>query len=129
VGVPEFRNPLKVALGLGSSRHGLGHWWVQRLTAIALIPLVVWFVVMVLSLVHSDYATARVAIAKPRNAVLLVTFLATAFWHGERGLQVVVEDWITSRRKQVALRVLIQFAAVLVVLSSLLAVLQIALRK
>jgi succinate dehydrogenase / fumarate reductase, membrane anchor subunit len=61
----DLRNPLKRARGLGSAQFGVSHWWTQRVTAVGLIILGLWLVALVLGLLHSDYATARAAVAKP----------------------------------------------------------------
>ena len=123
----DLRNPLKRARGLGSAQFGVSHWWTQRTTAMALIVLGVWFVILVLGLLHDDYATARAAVAKPWNAVLLIAFLVSMFWHAVLGLQVVIEDYVHTRWKEVTLLVVIKFIAVLCVLAGTLAVLRIAL--
>jgi succinate dehydrogenase / fumarate reductase membrane anchor subunit len=123
----DLRNPLQRARGLGSAKEGVGHWWSQRLTAMALVILGIWFVVLVLGLLHADYATARTAIGKPWNALLLIAFLVTVFWHAVLGLQVVIEDYVHIRWQEVVLMVAIKFLAVLAALASVLAVLRIAL--
>jgi len=123
----DLRNPLKRARGLGSAQSGVGHWWVQRLTAAALVLLSLWFVSMLLGLLHADYATAKAAVAKPWNALLLIAFAIAAFWHAVLGLQVVIEDYVHTRWKEVVLLALIKFLAVLGALASVLAVLRIAL--
>jgi succinate dehydrogenase / fumarate reductase membrane anchor subunit len=123
----DLRNPLKIARGLGSSQSGVGHWWTQRVTAAALVMLLVWFVITVLGLLHADYATALATVAKPWNALLLIVLLVTMFWHAVLGLQVVIEDYVHTRWKEVLSLVLIKFLAVLGALASVLAVLRIAL--
>jgi succinate dehydrogenase / fumarate reductase, membrane anchor subunit len=123
----DLRNPLKRARGLGSAQSGVGHWWTQRVTAAGLVILGLWLVALSLCLMHSDYATARAAVAKPWNAVLLIAFLITAFWHAVLGLQVVIEDYVHTRWKEIVLLVVIKFLAVLSVLAGTLAVLRIAL--
>ena len=123
----DLRNPLKRARGLGSAQSGVGHWWTQRITAVALILLGLWFVFTVLSLLHADYATAKAAVAKPWNALLLILFVVIAFWHAVLGLQVVVEDYVHIRWKEVVLMVAIKFLAVLGALAGVLSVLRIAL--
>lgn len=123
----QLRHPMKQARGLGSAQHGVGHWWTQRVTAAALILLGLWFVVTVLSLLHADYATAKAAVARPWNALLLILFVVTAFWHAVLGLQVVIEDYVHTRWKEVVLLVAIKFLAVLCALAGVLAVLRIAL--
>ena len=125
--IKDRRDPLKVARGLGSSQSGVGHWWAQRVTAVALALLGVWFVLTVLCLLHADYATARAAVAKPWNALLLIAFVLSMFCHAVLGLQVVVEDYVHTRWKEVVLMVAIKFLAVLGALASVLAVLRIAL--
>jgi succinate dehydrogenase / fumarate reductase membrane anchor subunit len=125
--VKDRRNPLKIARGLGSAQSGVEHWWSQRVTAAALVLLGIWFVVLVLSLSHADYATARAAVARPWNALLLIAFVIIMFWHAVLGLQVVIEDYVHTRWKEVVLLVAIKFLAVLGTLAAVLAVLRIAL--
>lgn len=123
----DLRNPLKRARGIGSAQSGVGHWWTQRVTAAALVLLSLWFVFTVLSLLHADYATAKVTVAKPWNALLLILFMVTMLWHAVLGLQVVIEDYVHTRWKEVVLLVAIKFLAVLGALAGVLAVLRIAL--
>jgi len=123
----DLRQPIKVARGLGSSQSGVSHWWTQRVTAVALVFLVLWFVATVLSLLHADYAVARATVAKPWNALLLIAFVVAMFWHAVLGLQVVIEDYVHTRWKEVASMLIIKFLAVLGALASVLAVLRIAL--
>ena len=123
----DFQHPLKRARGLGSAQSGVSHWWTQRITAAALVFLSVWFVITVLSLLHADYATARAIVAKPWNALLLVAFVLTVCWHAVLGLQIVIEDYVHTRWKEVALLVLVKFIAVLGTLATLMAVLRVAL--
>jgi succinate dehydrogenase / fumarate reductase membrane anchor subunit len=125
--VKDRRTPLKIARGLGSSQSGVGHWWTQRVTAAALVLLGLWFVATVLYLLHADYASARAAVARPWNVLLLIAFVLTMFWHAVLGLQVVIEDYVHTRWKEVVLIVTIKFLAVLGALASVLAVLRIVL--
>lgn len=122
-----MRTPLARARGLGSAKDGASHWWVQRLTAAALIVLGLWFVCLVLSLLHADYATAHATLARPWNAVLMMAFTTTMFWHAQLGLQVVIEDYVHTRWQEIALLVLVKFLAVLGALACALAVLRVAL--
>lgn len=123
----DLQHPIKRARGLGSAQSGAGHWWTQRMTAIALVLLGLWFVITVLRVVHGDYASARALVARPWNALLLIAFVVTMFWHAVLGLQVVIEDYVHTRWKEVFLMVLVKFLAVLGALASVLAVLRIAL--
>jgi len=123
----DLRHPIKRARGLGSAQSGVGHWWMQRVTASALVVLGVWFLVTILRLAHADFATAHALVARPWNAVLLIAFVIAMFWHAVLGLQVVIEDYVHTRWKEVSLLVLVKFLAVLGALASVLAVLRIAL--
>lgn len=125
--ITDRRNALKIARGLGSSKSGSGHWWTQRVTAVALIVLSAWLVVTALCLMNADYATARATLAKPWNALLMIAFVISMFWHAVLGLQVAIEDYVHTRWKEVVLMVTIKFLAVLGALASVLAVLRIAL--
>jgi succinate dehydrogenase / fumarate reductase membrane anchor subunit len=91
----HLRSKLSVARGLGSAKHGVGHWWFQRVTAVALIPLSLWFVASLVSVLLSNNIT-KVAMwfASPVNALLLSAMLAAMFFHAKLGLQVVIEDYI-----------------------------------
>lgn len=123
-----FRTPLKSALGLGSARHGVRHFIAQRLTALALIGLVVWFLWIVLTLLHADYQTARAVVGQPFNAVLMLTFIVAVFWHVQLGLQVVVEDYVHAPGLEFALQIAIKFLCFLGATASVVAVLRIALQ-
>lgn len=125
----DLRNPLQRALGLGSAKEGANHWWRQRVTAVALFFLGLWFVTLVLMLLHGDYASAHAALANPFNAVLMLVFGIALFWHMQLGLQVVIEDYVHTRWLGVVLQVAVRFYAVLAVLLVALAVLRIALGR
>ena len=124
----KFRTPLKTALGLGSAKQGLHHFVVQRITAVALLLLVPWFVWTVLRLLHLDAAGAHALVAQPCNAVLLFAFVVAVFWHAQLGLQVVIEDYVHSGL-QVVLQILVKFLCFLGAAASALAVIRIALGR
>ena len=121
----EFQTPLKRARGLGAAKSGAHHWIVQRITAIALIPLVLWIVYFALRIAFADYAQARALVHDPLNAVLLLAFVIALFWHAQLGLQVVVEDYVHGWLELV-LQVVIKFACVLAALASAIAIGRIA---
>ena len=123
----KFRTPLKNVRGLGAAKTGTEHFVMQRLTATALVPLTIWFLVFVLSLINADYVTAIDAVSKPWNAVLLVGFLVAMFWHAQLGLQVVLEDYIHNSLLALALQTTVKFIAVLGAIVSVFAVARIAL--
>ena len=89
-----IRNPLARVRGLGSAKDGTHHWWVQRLTAVALVPLVVWLVYSLNALVAFDQAAVAAWLQAPSHALLLTLFFGAASYHAALGLQVVIEDYI-----------------------------------
>lgn len=90
----SLRSPLGKVLGLGSAKDGTGHWWAQRLTAVALIPLGFWFAVAVLGLPVEDYQAVRAWLAQPLNSILMILLLVSVLYHSQLGVQVVVEDYV-----------------------------------
>ena len=124
---PRFRTPLKRALGLGAGHSGTEHFWKQRVTAVILAPLAIWFVVTLVSLVGADLETARAIIARPWNTIIFAVFLVTMFWHAKLGLQVIIEDYIHQRALEVTLQLLVTFACAAGALASLYAIARIAL--
>ncbi|MGC2856495.1 succinate dehydrogenase, hydrophobic membrane anchor protein [Novispirillum sp. DQ9] len=90
----SMRSPLGRARGLGSAKEGVHHWWSQRLTAVAMVPLIFWFVVAVIGNVGADYDAMRAWLGAPINATLLILLLVALFHHAQLGLQVVIEDYV-----------------------------------
>ena len=121
----DLRTPLARARGLGSARDGLHHWWAQRLTAIALIPLVVWFAISLVMLSGADYEVARAWIGSPLVMVLLILTITVGLHHGQLGLQVVIEDYVHGDGWKLALIVAIRFIAVIFGLAATVAILRI----
>ena len=89
-----LRDPLAVARGLGSAKGGTGHWWVQRLTSVALFFLTPWFLIFVLGLLGSEQSTVQATLSQPLNATLMIGWLLSLFWHAQLGVQVVAEDYV-----------------------------------
>ena len=104
----SLRHPLATARGLGSAKGGTGHWWVLRLSSIALLLLTPWFVVWALGLVGADQYGVRQSLAQPLNASLMIAFVLSLFWHSQLGLQVVIEDYVHGWMEW-ALQVLVRF--------------------
>ena len=123
----ELRTPLKRARGLGSAKDGTHHFVVERLTALALVPLSLWAIYLALSLMHADYASARAIVHQPLNATLLSAFVIAMFWHMQLGLQVVIEDYVHLRWLEVAAQIGIKFVCAVGALACVLAVARIAL--
>jgi succinate dehydrogenase / fumarate reductase membrane anchor subunit len=90
----SYRTPRGRARGLGSAKHGAGHWVSERVSAIALVPLVIWMVYGILRLSAGDYGFAVHWVQDPLNATLTVLIFAISFWHMHAGVRVVVEDYI-----------------------------------
>ena len=120
----DLRTPLARARGLGSARAGVHHWWAQRLTAIALIPLVVWFAISLVMLSGADYDIARAWIGSPLVMVLLILTIGIGLHHGQLGLQVVWEDY-TDGALRVFMILFTKFIAVLFGLGAILAIMRI----
>ena len=121
----SLRSPLGRVLGHGAAKEGVHHWWVQRLTSIALIPLTVWFVISLLALPSFDYATVHAWASQTWTALLLVLFIAVTTWHSRLGVQVVVEDYVHGGLKTVSL-IVSTFAHTLVAAAAIFAVLKVA---
>jgi succinate dehydrogenase / fumarate reductase, membrane anchor subunit len=123
----NLRAPLGQVRGLGSAKEGVGHWWVQRLTAIALAPLSIFFVWLVLFLLNSDYTEVRAMVGHPLIGVLLMSFMVSLFYHGALGLQTIIEDYIHHRGLELSLLILVKFASLLFCIASVMAIARIAL--
>ncbi len=122
----NFRTPIKHARGLGSAHHGTTHWWLQRLTAVALVPLVLWFVVGVATISSGGYDAAAAWVASPFNAVLMMLVVGVTFWHGALGAQVILEDYVDHEALRKALIVFVNFAAVVLGLLGVISVLRVS---
>ncbi|WNV03527.1 succinate dehydrogenase, hydrophobic membrane anchor protein [Candidatus Methylospira mobilis] len=93
----HYRTPLRFALGLGTSRSGTSHWWLQRASAAALIPLVLWFALSAASLPYATHAEIMHWLTLPWNTLILVFLLVVMFCHAAIGIQVVIDDYIHLR--------------------------------
>jgi succinate dehydrogenase / fumarate reductase membrane anchor subunit len=107
----SLRSPLGRARGLGSAKEGVAHWWAQRLTAVALVPLCLWFVISVIGLAGADLPILEGWLNKPGNATLLVLLILVVFHHAQLGLQVVIEDYVHCEAKKVAAIAAVKFLA------------------
>lgn len=106
-----LRSHLGRARGLGSAHEGVHHWWAQRLTALALIPLGLWFVASVVCLAGADYAAISQWLSEPVTLGVLILTIAAVFYHAVLGMQVVVEDYIHGKALKLVLIIGLQFAA------------------
>jgi len=117
----DMRDPLARARGLGSAKDGVNHWWMQRVTAIALLVLSPWFIYFAVCLIGADQGAVRAAIAKPLNATFLVGFMIAMLWHARLGLQVVIEDYIHGWQ-EITLQLVIKFAYAIAAIAAIIAI-------
>lgn len=125
----SLRSPLGRARGLGSAKDGVHHFWVQRVSALALIPLSLWFVFSLARLAtgDTDFYAVRHWLASPSVAVTMVLFLASTLYHSALGVQVVIEDYVSGEAMKLASLVLSKFVHAVVAAASIFAVLKVAL--
>ncbi len=119
----QYRTPLSNARGLGSAKEGVNHWVWQRLTALALIPLTIWFMVSLLGFTQ-DVARfgLRGWMGNPINALLSVLLFSAMLYHAKLGLQVVIEDYLHCPVKKTVALILVKLTFVLAALASLMAI-------
>ena len=123
-----MRSPLGRALELGSAKDGVKQWWLERVTAIALVPLTVWFAASIVVHTGNDYATLIAWLRTPITTILMVLLLIALFYHTALGLQVVIEDYIHSGMKIPALLGM-RFGCFALAAAGILAMLRIAFRS
>jgi succinate dehydrogenase / fumarate reductase membrane anchor subunit len=109
LGPSNMRSPLGNARGLGSAKEGLHHWWAQRVTALALIPLTIWFVASLIHLAHGEPGAFYEWLLNPCDATAFILFIAVGFHHGVLGMQVVLEDYVSDHGTRTAAVLLTKF--------------------
>ena len=122
----RMRTPLSRAIGLGSAKEGVDHWWAQRITALALVPLTLWFVVAVIQLIGADRTTFIEWVRHPVPAVLLVLLLIATFYHSALGLQVVIEDYVENEAVRFGLIIIMKLVSVVLTVLGIFAVLKLS---
>ncbi len=120
----DFRSPLSRVKGLGSAKNGTSHFWHQRLTALALIPLVLWFGFGLASL-PADYHSLVAYIQQPVIAIGLILLVAMVFYHAQLGLQIVLEDYVSSHAKRTVAIIVTGFVCLICTLIGIVAVIKI----
>lgn len=121
----KLQAPLARVRGLGSAKDGTHHFWNQRLTAIALVPLTLWIMVSIVGMTAMDYETVSQWIRLPLNTALLLVFILALYFHAQLGVQVVIEDYIHSEWQKIACIILVKFLIIFTGLISALAVLKV----
>ena len=122
----RMRTPLGQVRGLGSARSGTEHFWYQRLTAIANVPLVIGFVVIVTSLLGRNHAAVVQILGSPVVAITMLLFIFSVTWHMRLGMQVVIEDYVHGEGKRLALLIGNTFFAIVIGLSCAYAILKLS---
>ena len=120
------QTPLRKVRGLGSSHSGTGHFWHERVTAVALIPLSLWFAYVMLGLVGTSEVTALQFLAHPWNALLMGGFVCFSLWHAYLGLQVVIDDYIHTAGAKIFLMLVVRFGVIAIASTSIFAIVRIA---
>jgi succinate dehydrogenase / fumarate reductase, membrane anchor subunit len=122
----QMRSPLGRVLGLGSAKEGVEHWWMQRLTAIVMVPLAIWFVIAAIGLIGADRAAMVVWMHNPMAAMLMILLIIAMLYHLALGLQVVIEDYVHSEGWKLGLVIVVRVWCFLLVLRGALAVVKLA---
>ena len=122
----SYRTPRNLATGHGAAGAGTHHWWLQRVTAVALIPLAAFAIFPLASAVGTDHDTVLETYRNPFNAIVMALFLGTLFHHLKLGLQVVIEDYVQAKGWRTGLLLASQFFCVAFGVAGVFAVLKIA---
>jgi len=122
----ELRSSLGRVRGLGSANEGVHHWRGQRVTAIALVPLSLWFAFSVTGLVGADYAAFRAWLGGFGNALLMILLMLALFYHAALGMQVVIEDYVADEGARMVTLLVVKFLLFALAVSSVLAILRVA---
>jgi succinate dehydrogenase / fumarate reductase membrane anchor subunit len=122
----SLRSPLGRVLGLGSAKDGTGHWWAQRVSAIALIPLTLWFLFSLLTLPGLDYLTVKTWLSFPMSGFLAVLLVAALTYHSYLGTIVVIEDYVHSAGMKVLSLLSLRFLYVLAGGAAIFSILRVA---
>jgi len=123
----SLRSALGTAQGQGAAHSGVHHWWMQRLTALALVPLSFWFVASIVALqrLSDPYQSLRAWIAQGWTAVLLILLVVAATWHSRLGVQVVLEDYIVDSGSRTLAIIVSNFAHIVLAVAGVVAILRV----
>lgn len=121
----DYRTPLSRAKGLGSAKSGTGHWWMQRITAVALVPLSFWLIKFLGLSLTAPYQQTVDWLTSPINSVCIVAWTIAVFYHAALGLQVVIEDYIAAEGPKIISIWTVNLAFLFLAIAALLAVFRI----
>ena len=122
----DKRSNLARVRGLGTAKEGTSHWWAQRVTAVALIPLGLWFVFSAVSLGDVDLAGYKAWLNGPGNLLLMVLLVGTLFYHMQLGVQAVIEDYVHGEAAKICSLLINSFAVLILGASSIIALFKVA---
>jgi succinate dehydrogenase / fumarate reductase membrane anchor subunit len=122
----ELRTPFARAVGLGSAKEGVEHWWAQRVSSVALVLLGLWFVASLVALAGADRARVVAWLHEPLAAILLILTLAAVFYHSALGLQVVIEDYVATEWARIPAIIAARLLCLALAVAGIFAVLRIA---
>lgn len=121
-----LRSPLGRARGLGAAKDGVSHFWLQRLTAVALVPLLMWFVISLIRVAGADYAVFKAFVGQPFNASMLILLAGTGCFHAQLGLTVVAEDYLSCPCKKWAAVIAVRLVTVFLAVGMTVSILKVA---
>ena len=124
--IPNMRTPLARVRGLGSAKSGTGHFWHQRLTSVALVPLSIFFVVLVVALIGRNHAAAVQILGSPWVAILMLLFILTTAYHMHIGMQEIIEDYAHGELSKLVLLIANTFFCIATGLAASFAILKIS---
>jgi len=123
----SLMHPLAKVRGAGTAKSGVEHWWSQRLTAIALVPLTLWVIASIFVLMREDYQAVYAWVGDPLHAAGLIAWIVTMLYHAQLGLQVVIEDYVGHPATELVLHLLVKFICFAGIIVSVLSILKVAL--
>ncbi|WP_420960673.1 succinate dehydrogenase, hydrophobic membrane anchor protein [Brucella sp. IR073] len=122
----DMRTPLNRVRGLGSAKEGTGHFWRQRLTAVANVPLMLFFVGLIASLNGADFATVRAALSHPLTALVMILMLLSGLYHMRIGMQVIIEDYVHGEGAKVIFLMLNTFFTIVIGVACIFSILKLS---
>ena len=122
----NLRTPLSQVKGLGAAKEGASHWWNLRLTAIALIPLALWFSFSIALIAVADFATVSAWIGSPFSTVMMILAIVVGFYHGYLGLQEIIVDYIANESLKIGTLIIVALLAVLFTMLGVVSVLKVS---
>jgi len=123
----SMRSPMSKVLGLGAAKQGSHHWWLQRVTSVALALLAPWFLLSLITLGDVSYASLTLWIAQPIHSVLLSLFVVVVTYHSQLGVQVVMEDYVANKGVRMVTLLIVNFALMLLAVIGVFSILRVAL--